>query len=146
MGGSDPKHELPSDRARLNRVRGAAHSKSLWPGPMEGFMTRDELAARLKRAGELEVSGEDQAETDSYFNTTLFRFHGPRRTTPVSPGRFARRSTIVQFAGALSSPRETTLRARRGWRSFLADLHDAALYHISPPVCGDAPARKVNLV
>ena len=39
--------------------------------------TRDELIARLKRAGELELSGEDQAETDSYFNTSQFRFHGP---------------------------------------------------------------------
>jgi predicted ester cyclase len=40
-------------------------------------MTRDQLVARLKRAGELEVSGEDQAETDSYFDTAQFRFHGP---------------------------------------------------------------------
>jgi hypothetical protein len=39
--------------------------------------TRDELISRLKRAGELELSGEDQAETDSYFNTSQFRFHGP---------------------------------------------------------------------
>ena len=40
-------------------------------------MTRDELVARLVRAGELEVSGEDQVETDSYFDTSQFRFHGP---------------------------------------------------------------------
>ena len=40
------------------------------------IMTRDQLVARVKRAGELEVSGEDQAETDSYFDTTHFRFHG----------------------------------------------------------------------
>jgi predicted ester cyclase len=40
-------------------------------------LTRDELVARLTRAGELEISGEDQAETDSYFNTSQFRFHGP---------------------------------------------------------------------
>jgi predicted ester cyclase len=39
--------------------------------------SRDELVARLKRAGELEISGEDQAETDSYFDTSRFRFHGP---------------------------------------------------------------------
>ena len=39
-------------------------------------LTRDELVACLIR-GELEVSGEDQAETDSYFDTTQFRFHGP---------------------------------------------------------------------
>jgi hypothetical protein len=40
-------------------------------------LTRDELLACLISAGELEVSGEDQAETDSYFDTTQFRFHGP---------------------------------------------------------------------
>jgi len=40
-------------------------------------MKRDELVARLVRAGELEVVGGDQAETDSYFDTQRFRFHGP---------------------------------------------------------------------
>jgi len=39
-------------------------------------ITRDELVARLTRAGELELSGEE-AETDSYFDTDQFRFHGP---------------------------------------------------------------------
>ena len=39
--------------------------------------TRDELVARLIRAGELEVSGGDQEETDSYFDTESFEFHGP---------------------------------------------------------------------
>jgi predicted ester cyclase len=39
--------------------------------------TRDDLIARLVRAGELEVSGENQAETDSYFDTRQYRFHGP---------------------------------------------------------------------
>jgi len=39
--------------------------------------TRDGLVARLTRAGELEISGGDQAETDSYFDTSQFRFHGP---------------------------------------------------------------------
>jgi predicted ester cyclase len=38
---------------------------------------RDELVAHLKRAAELELSGEDQAETDSYFDASQFRFHGP---------------------------------------------------------------------
>ena len=40
-------------------------------------MTRDELVALLIRAGELEVSGEDQTETDSYFDSSKYRFHGP---------------------------------------------------------------------
>jgi hypothetical protein len=39
--------------------------------------TRDELVARLVRAGELEISGESQEETDSYFDTENFAFHGP---------------------------------------------------------------------
>jgi predicted ester cyclase len=39
--------------------------------------TRDELIARMVRAGELEVSGEDQDEVDTYFDTEKFRFHGP---------------------------------------------------------------------
>lgn len=39
--------------------------------------TRDELVARMVRAGELEVSGEEPAEAASYFDTENFRFHGP---------------------------------------------------------------------
>lgn len=39
--------------------------------------TRDDLVARLVRAGELEVSGEDLAEAATYFDTERFRFHGP---------------------------------------------------------------------
>src|ERR1700683_5587319 len=39
--------------------------------------TRDELVARLVRAGELEISGDSQEETDSYFDTGNFPFHGP---------------------------------------------------------------------
>jgi predicted ester cyclase len=40
-------------------------------------LTRSELVARLVRAGELEVSGENQAEVDTYFDQDNFRFHGP---------------------------------------------------------------------
>ena len=40
-------------------------------------LTRDELVARLVRAGELLVSGEDRTDIDSYFDTANFRFHGP---------------------------------------------------------------------
>ncbi|AJE86666.1 MULTISPECIES: ester cyclase [Streptomyces] len=39
--------------------------------------TRGELVARLVRAGELEVSGEDPAEAAAYFDRERFRFHGP---------------------------------------------------------------------
>jgi predicted ester cyclase len=39
--------------------------------------TRDELVARLVRAGELEISGESQEEADSYFDTENFAFRGP---------------------------------------------------------------------
>ena len=40
-------------------------------------LTRDELIARLIKAGEMEVLGGDQAEIDSYFDASKFRFHGP---------------------------------------------------------------------
>jgi predicted ester cyclase len=40
-------------------------------------LTRDELVSRLIKAGELEVLGGDQAEIDSYFDTSKFRFHAP---------------------------------------------------------------------
>lgn len=40
-------------------------------------LTRDELVARLIKAGELEISGGDQTTIDSYFDTERFRFHGP---------------------------------------------------------------------
>ena len=38
---------------------------------------RDEIVARLIKAGELEVLGGDRAGTESYFNVEEFRFHGP---------------------------------------------------------------------
>src|ERR1700691_745151 len=44
---------------------------------MSHASTRDELVARLVRAGELEISGESQEETDSCFDTENFAFHGP---------------------------------------------------------------------
>lgn len=44
---------------------------------MTNVLSRDELVARLVRAGELEVAGGDQAEIDSYFDPQRFRFHGP---------------------------------------------------------------------
>jgi predicted ester cyclase len=40
-------------------------------------LTRDELVVRLIKAGEAEVLGADQAEIDSYFDTSEFKFHGP---------------------------------------------------------------------
>jgi predicted ester cyclase len=39
-------------------------------------MTRDELVSGLVRIGELEITGEDQAEVDAYFAPD-FKFHGP---------------------------------------------------------------------
>lgn len=40
-------------------------------------VTSPELVSRMVRAGALEVSGEDQAEVDTYFDQQKFRFHGP---------------------------------------------------------------------
>jgi predicted ester cyclase len=39
--------------------------------------SRSELVARMVRAGELEVSGENPTELDTYFDRENFRFHGP---------------------------------------------------------------------
>ena len=44
---------------------------------MNAALDREALVARLKKAGELEVLGGDQAETDSYFDPKQFRFHAP---------------------------------------------------------------------
>jgi hypothetical protein len=44
---------------------------------MPSRYTRDELVERLVRAGELEVSGEDQDEVGKLFDTDNFAFHGP---------------------------------------------------------------------
>src|SRR5687767_4561990 len=44
---------------------------------MTHHFTRDELVARLVRAGELEVAGASQEEIDSYFDIENFAFHGP---------------------------------------------------------------------
>jgi predicted ester cyclase len=40
-------------------------------------LSREDLVARLVKAGELEISGADQAATDACFDTEQFRFHGP---------------------------------------------------------------------
>ena len=45
--------------------------------PQAQKYTRSELVARLVRAGELQVSGDDQAELETYFDQEVFRFHGP---------------------------------------------------------------------
>ncbi len=44
---------------------------------MPGRYTRDELVKRLVRAGELEISGDNQDEADTYFDTENPIFHGP---------------------------------------------------------------------
>jgi predicted ester cyclase len=49
-------------------------------------MTREQLVARLIRAGELVISGENQIEADSYFDTAQFRFHGPDGFETDYPG------------------------------------------------------------
>ena len=44
---------------------------------MEDKLNRTTLTQRLIKAGELEVLGGDPAETDTYFDTENFKFHGP---------------------------------------------------------------------
>ena len=88
--------------------------------------TRDDLVARLRRAGELQVSGDNQAELDSYFDTRRFRFHGPDGFETDYAGlanyfkAFARRSMIAQSVEASLLPRQITLPARRGSRADLS--------------------------
>jgi predicted ester cyclase len=45
-------------------------------GSMVGDLNRDELVHGLVRVGELELTGENQAEIDAYF-APGFQFHGP---------------------------------------------------------------------
>jgi predicted ester cyclase len=40
-------------------------------------ITRDQLIARIVKAGELFVFGDDKDEVDSYFDISNFRFHSP---------------------------------------------------------------------
>ena len=40
-------------------------------------LSREEIVARLIKAGGLEVVGGDRNETESYFNVAELRFHGP---------------------------------------------------------------------
>jgi predicted ester cyclase len=61
----------------LHALRMVVYRLPGWERQMAEDITRDELVARLVRAGELEVSGEDQAEVDTYFAVGEFRFHGP---------------------------------------------------------------------
>src|SRR5947207_3826980 len=62
-----------SARSTMPRGRGTGRSSLfIEEAASEGkerhmAVTRDELVARLVRAGELEVSGEDQVEVDTYF-------------------------------------------------------------------------------
>lgn len=44
---------------------------------MSPRLSRDELVARLVKAGELEVAGAPAEQIADYFDTANFRFHGP---------------------------------------------------------------------
>ena len=59
-----------------SKSEGIANTMTHGTSPTQKF-TRSELVSRLVRAGELEVSGENQAEVDTYFDQENFRFHGP---------------------------------------------------------------------
>ena len=88
--------------------------------------TRDDLIARLSRAGELQVSGDNQAELDSYFDTRQFRFHGPDGFDTDYAGLatisrlFVRRSMIARSVEASLLLRQITSPARRGSRGRLS--------------------------
>src|SRR5258708_37525008 len=59
-----------------DRRWGGSADRGQW-SVMPRRYTRDEVVERLIRAGELEVSGEDQDEAGTYFDTENFAFHGP---------------------------------------------------------------------
>ena len=66
----------------LSRCATSATQRADWvddigeDGPVVGDLSRDELVRGLVRVGELELTGEDQAEVDAYFAPD-FKFHGP---------------------------------------------------------------------
>jgi hypothetical protein len=84
------------------------------PKGTEMNFSRAELVARLVKAGELEVLGGDQVETDSYFDAEHFRFHGPGGLETDYSGLtnyfkpYAQRSMIAQSVGVLSSLKAST--------------------------------------
>src|SRR5450631_4381711 len=65
-----------SGRDKTNQINNSSNMKDTVT-VIEKGLQRNELVKRLVRAGELESSGENQAELDTYFDTTAFRFHGP---------------------------------------------------------------------
>src|SRR3984885_15140292 len=69
----------PSNTRLCDAFRPARVEEGMKKGKMTMTHTsiRDDLVARLVRAGELEISGESQEEVDSYFDTENFAFHGP---------------------------------------------------------------------
>lgn len=56
-----------------NEHKSSKNSKEL----QQSDSKRETLVSNLIRAGELEVSGENQTECDTYFDTENFKFHGP---------------------------------------------------------------------
>jgi hypothetical protein len=65
-------------------------------------LTRDQLVARMIRAGEVEVSGSHQAEIEPYFDTSKFHFHGPdgfEADYAKAAGRTASSASKIEPAG-----------------------------------------------
>lgn len=86
-------------------------------------VTSPELVSRMVRAGELEVSGEDQAEVDTYFDQQKFRFHGPGGFETDYAGLTAYFASLRaafdngRSPGESSWPKATPWHARRGSRA-----------------------------
>jgi hypothetical protein len=117
------------------------------PGEKDMRFTRDELVARLIKAGELEVLGGDQAEIDSYFDTEQFRFHAPdgfETDYAELANYFKSVRAIDQSVGASSSSKATTSPAKPGSRDgLLAPWRPPAAWHsaVVPFVCAARRAR-----
>ncbi len=63
-------------RDACQREHGNRYNTHIERNAMANY-TREELVARMTRAGELEVSGDHPEEAASYFDTETFVFHGP---------------------------------------------------------------------
>jgi hypothetical protein len=107
---------------------------------MPGRYTRDELVERLVRAGELEISGENQDEADTYFDTENLAFHGPGGFDADYAGLTGYfRSLWAAFDDRTirresSSPRASTSPARHGSKE-----HSRARSRSRPPGASNPP-------
>lgn len=116
------------DRGRLGLAKCADlphHLHASW----RCWGTMASVTARLVRAGELVVSGQDQAEADSCFATDAFQFHGAGGVR----GRLRGPDRVLRIgSGSVRRPVDPSRRRRR--RRALCPLSDMDRGHVRPRV------------